>query len=397
MVFNGKYASLWSYFSTDTVLSNASESEIRSIKDRQNEGVFNKLHIAAFVYIFVNIFFVISDLLTGFYAKWAPYSGLNIAAEILFITSSIAIIAALHAIKDKKSDSVATIQLIYYFLIETGILLYFSSDILRGISNVTNAFYNMIILVIFVVYSFKAVAALAAYIFGAGLILLLALQKTFVWTDYQLLLLLFILFFLCANYFRANNTKHLYSLVKLENMKVKFEDLSTKDFLTKLSNRTALGSYVKHQLGRAVGDGKTVALLMLDIDDFKSYNDFYSHLAGDKCLHDIASEMLKLENDKFKAFRYGGEEFLIIGIDVTEAEIKKYATNVLNSVRELKIEREDGTSPLGYVTVSIGCAISRSIETSEFIALLSRADKELYRAKRAGKNCCYFRGVKFGD
>ncbi len=388
-----------SYFSADSFLKNATAAEVGAVRAKQNAATWVKLHMAAFVFLSVNVFFVISDLITGFYSKHA-YSYLNISAEVIFILSALLLLLVLHLIRDRSGREIPIIQFVYYLIVETGILFYFAADLLRsnlagGSNNVSNSFYNMIVLVIFVAYSFKFVAILAGYIFGVGVVLIAMLQNNFIWANYQLLFVLFILFFLCANYFRANNTKYVLSIVRLENVQGKLEKLSTRDFLTKLSNRTALNSFVKHELSHAIGEGKAVSLLMLDIDDFKAYNDYYSHMAGDKCLHDIAEVMLKLENIKFEAFRYGGEEFLIIGIDADEAELQEHAANIIKGVHRLAVLREDGMNSSDIVTVSIGLALSMSVETSDFASLMMRADKELYRAKRAGKNCYFFRGKKY--
>ncbi len=395
MSIKDEYKEILQYFSVSAIMNQATEDEKLSIRKKQNLNTRRKLYIASAVFIFVQIIFIISDLITGLYHE--PYTYLNLTAEMLFLISSVAVIAMLGFIKDKSSEAIPVIQFIYYLAVELGVLIYFASDIVRLNDNVTNAFYNMVVLTIFATYSLKYLLILSAAIFSGTVALIIALPGDFIWANYQLLLILFVLFFACANYFRAANTRMFYFEATLENMTAQLKDLSTTDFLTKLYNRTALNEYVKHDFANAVGADKPVCLMMIDIDDFKAYNDYYSHMSGDNCLHKIGGALLSVGDEKFRPFRYGGEEFLIIGIDVTENELIAKAQCVVNAVRELAIEREDGLGNDGLVTISMGCALSKRIETSDFASLLARADKELYRAKRAGKNCFQYRGTQYKE
>ncbi len=386
-----KIKDLLSVFTLGPTLKNATDREKAELSRKQNLDSYNKTKIATLVFIFVQVFFIISDLTTDFYNSFA-YSYLNLAAELMLLLSSVVTLSVLTMLTDRTDKLVGNIQFVYYVFVETGVMLYFAGDILRDVSNVTNSFYNMVVLVIFAIYSFKQIAMLTAYIFAGTLTILITLSDKFVWANYQLLIVLLILFFSCTNYFRVNNSKYFYSESRLENMAGTLRELSSRDFLTKLSNRTALSIYIDHEAAKTIERGEAVSLMMLDIDDFKAYNDYYSHLAGDECLTRLGGALLGLENDRFRAFRYGGEEFLISGIGVDEEDVKEYAQRVISCIRSMRIPRED--TEKGYITVSIGTSLGKLKEPNDFFNLLRVADKELYLAKKNGKDCYYYMGTK---
>ncbi|SFV69437.1 diguanylate cyclase (GGDEF domain) [hydrothermal vent metagenome] len=171
------------------------------------------------------------------------------------------------------------------------------------------------------------------------------------------------------------------SIITRLNMQIKtLEENSNLDALTKVFNRRALDKYllkvtkkglIKHELH----------LLMLDIDDFKSINDTYGHIAGDKILIFIANLLKNTLRDGDKVFRYGGEEFVIILNRITTVKCTEIAQRILKTI---------GTNTLLYknqsinVTVSIGATKYVNGDTAENLIL--RADRALYRSKKHGKN-----------
>ncbi len=387
-----KIQELWSYFSIGSAMEGTTNNEKKQIVAKQNADAYRKVHLAATVFVFVQLFFIISDLITGFYYK-EEFTYLNLTAELLILLVSFGAVFALYLLKDKSSSAVRHIQFIYYMLLETGFMLYFASDVLRGLSSVSNTFYNMVILIIFATYSATYLMICTGYICVGSLALYLTCSQQFEWAQLQMLILLCILFILCAAYFRAENTKNYIAETKLETAKVLLKDMSAKDFLTKLSNRTALNSYMRHELREAMEKGEGVGLIMLDIDDFKAYNDFHSHLRGDRCLHDLGALFIRMETATCRTFRYGGEEFLVICRGGSVGETCATAARLLQGVRDCCIPREDRP---GYITVSAGCAFGTPADKTDFDALLAVADTQLYAAKRAGKDC-YFYGGKKGE
>ena len=162
--------------------------------------------------------------------------------------------------------------------------------------------------------------------------------------------------------------------------------LAATDGLTGLVNRRAFDFEFDRAFRRAVRHGSPVALLMLDADFFKPFNDTYGHLAGDDVLRAIAAcmEMHLRRPDDLKA-RYGGEEFVAILPDTSLEAAHSLAERICIAVEELRVEHTG--SPLGYVTVSIGVATVRPMIGFVASELLQLADQALYAAKRDGKNC----------
>lgn len=181
--------------------------------------------------------------------------------------------------------------------------------------------------------------------------------------------------------------KHLVeTTMQLERANVLLERLSNSDGLTGIPNRRYFDYMFKKLLASATRLAVPISLLMMDIDNFKLYNDTYGHLAGDDCLKLISGaihDTIKRESD-FIA-RYGGEEFVIVLFGVDNETSEKLAGNIREHVYGLKIPHS--SSPVSeWVTVSIGvvcCIPEPSVSPSKMIAW---ADKALYAAKSHGKN-----------
>lgn len=132
---------------------------------------------------------------------------------------------------------------------------------------------------------------------------------------------------------------------------------------------------------------KNVGLIMVDIDFFKNYNDFYGHQKGDGCLIKVASGLRSalLRQSDFLA-RYGGEEFAIILSDLDEGGIYRVAENMRKSIESLHIEHRASVSS-SNITISVGCSVLPAGENCSLSELITRADQALYHAKETGRNC----------
>jgi diguanylate cyclase (GGDEF)-like protein len=163
--------------------------------------------------------------------------------------------------------------------------------------------------------------------------------------------------------------------------------LALVDGLTGLSNRREFDVVLDREWRRAVRDGRPLALLMIDVDHFKAYNDAYGHQQGDAVLSAIASAIattVKRATDT--AARYGGEEFAVILHDTDSNAATALAESVRRAVADLGITHA-GNGP-GIATISIGTASvipARANENSPS-CLIGAADAALYLAKRAGRN-----------
>lgn len=161
---------------------------------------------------------------------------------------------------------------------------------------------------------------------------------------------------------------------------------SLSDGLTGVANRRHFDNRVRLEWSKAEREQAPLALLMLDIDFFKSYNDTYGHLAGDDCLKQVACAVaatVKRPGDL--TARYGGEEFAVLlpGTDATGA--LTLAEQVRRSVEELQIPHS-GSRISAFVTVSIGTAVAVPAPRTNVNVLIAAADSALYQAKANGRN-----------
>ncbi|TLV16747.1 diguanylate cyclase [Klebsiella indica] len=160
------------------------------------------------------------------------------------------------------------------------------------------------------------------------------------------------------------------------------------DSLTGLRNRHHLDDALHTQMNLAVRNDTPLSCLMIDIDHFKTINDHYGHEAGDLVIKSIAAIIQRVVCDNGMAFRYGGEEFLVLLPGTNEEAAMACATDIYNGVHLLALRY--GLTEIGQVDVSIGIASYPQNTQSE--GLLRAADAALYRAKELGRS----RVVSFG-
>ncbi len=172
---------------------------------------------------------------------------------------------------------------------------------------------------------------------------------------------------------------------KLMQTHQQLEKLSRIDQLTGVANRRYYNQKMAKEWKRARREGKQLSVLMLDIDDFKKYNDFYGHQAGDICLKAVADVLTQSISPAVDfVARYGGEEFIIILPNKTEEEALHTAEKIQENLCKLNIPHNK--SVYKVVTVSIGVATRIPMgENNEVLVKL--ADDALYEAKYAGRNC----------
>ena len=161
------------------------------------------------------------------------------------------------------------------------------------------------------------------------------------------------------------------------------------DGLTRMHNRRYLEELLPKRWEQARERQEPVGILMIDIDDFKRYNDTYGHQAGDDCIRRIAAVIRSCTDPEQDCLvRYGGEEFLVVLFGRDGKAVKEAGERIRAGVEESQILRgkHSGT---GVVTISAGaCSAPGDVPTEE---LIGRADSALYRAKAEGKNrviCC---------
>ena len=169
---------------------------------------------------------------------------------------------------------------------------------------------------------------------------------------------------------------------ELQHANQRLEELSRVDALTELSNRRAFDERLKLELNISKREGTSLAVVMLDIDQFKPYNDNYGHPAGDSCLRAVAQVIQKSchRGGDFAA-RYGGEEFVVLLPKSTLEGARVLAENIRSGLEALAITH-GYSSVAPVVTVSIGIAVTE--DGSDDVVV--RADQALYVAKSSGRN-----------
>jgi diguanylate cyclase (GGDEF)-like protein len=167
------------------------------------------------------------------------------------------------------------------------------------------------------------------------------------------------------------------SQLELQRLNVELSRQTQTDALTGLNNRRAFDGVLEHEFARAVRAQSSLAMLMVDVDHFKAYNDQYGHLAGDEALKAIAGAIKSQARAYDHVARYGGEEFAVVLPDAGPLEMQAVAERVRIAVQAL-------TTLHRPVTVSVGAALCDG--TTSPSNLVDRADQALYQAKQDGRN-----------
>jgi diguanylate cyclase (GGDEF)-like protein len=172
---------------------------------------------------------------------------------------------------------------------------------------------------------------------------------------------------------------------------IHLQELATSDALSGLANRRGFDARLAADWQRAGKLGRPVALLMIDVDHFKLFNDRYGHVEGDVCLRRIGKLLKESTRDDDLPARYGGEEFSLLmpGADIDVA--LKRGEQLRRAVEELCIAH--ASAPSGQVTVSIGVASLYPAATDDAEDLVEAADVALYAAKRRGRNAVVAHGA----
>ena len=251
---------------------------------------------------------------------------------------------------------------------------------------------NVILLTVIVYFSFQGgffsgsisgliVIAYSIYFFSLP-------NRLFYFSQDNFYRIVVIVIFIPIMIFIVGNLKRRY-LLKSEELELankKLQILSRIDDLTCISNRRNFNEVFRDEYKRAARMQKPISLIMIDIDFFKLYNDFYGHILGDDCLIDVA-QAINNESKRTGDFaaRYGGEEFVVLLPNTDLKGAEEVGHRIINAIASLDIP--NNASPISSkVTISCGVVTMTSFEGSDYITLLKRADKALYKAKENGRN-----------
>ena len=167
------------------------------------------------------------------------------------------------------------------------------------------------------------------------------------------------------------------------------EAMAMQDALTGLANRRHFDRALDEEFRRAMRSDASLALIMIDVDQFKQFNDTYGHPAGDACLRAIGAVIPNLLNRPGDvAARYGGEEIAVLLPGLTEAEACEMAARIADDIRRLNIRHEGSIH--GVVTISAGVEAFAPVHDCDLASdLVQHADRALYAAKHAGRDRVY--------
>ena len=184
-----------------------------------------------------------------------------------------------------------------------------------------------------------------------------------------------------------------YKTSEVQRLNFELDRLARLDALSGLSNRRHFDEALQKEWARACRERNSLALIMLDVDHFKAYNDTYGHPAGDICLTQIGGGLAKaMKRPADLAARYGGEEFIVLlpGADADGAE--EVAKRIVGGIDALSLEHA-ASSAAKHVTASIGVAVCTPQPGMLAQSLVDSADAALYEAKRAGRHRTVVRPV----
>ncbi len=176
----------------------------------------------------------------------------------------------------------------------------------------------------------------------------------------------------------------IWYLFRILAVQEKLKDLTVLDSLTKVANKRGIIDYLNYEWRRCMRDGQSISICMIDIDDFKKFNDTYGHVAGDRCLQEVAGALQEATTRSVDMIgRYGGEEFCLIMPNTKDPNI--VAKACLEKVRDLNIPH-NSSSCSESVSISIGLATTVPLKDDSLTNFLKTADRALYKAKNSGKN-----------
>lgn len=173
---------------------------------------------------------------------------------------------------------------------------------------------------------------------------------------------------------------------KLQQINDELQALSMEDHLMKIGNRRAMEVDLGHTHNASDRYGISYSVLLLDLDFFKLYNDYYGHQAGDDALKSVAETLKANIRGSDRLYRYGGEEILLLLPHTEVEQAAEVARKLVSSIAKSDIPHQK--SPYQFLTISCGgaCVLNNEQSVSDWQELIKLADHNLYRAKEDGRN-----------
>ena len=404
-------------FTTSIADVTVTKYQVENATKNYIQSTFKTLILICLLFIGSQLYYLVADIVGGNFKNGVLFEEryiLDLIGEVLLLFSSIVtlLIVAITIAKDKEQNPSreSRVVVFYYLAVTIGCSLFVIAKILRcgGFVNThSSIIYIILLLAVSPHHSMKVnwtcigIMGLAVLIPGIMVLsnfdyvvhqeyLLVDELSTAAWLINNIIFL--ILGALVALFCRATTMRSKIKSVVLQDRNQELKQRTETDELTQVSNRLAMKRFIesKEDQWRKELDG--VAFLMLDIDFFKKFNDYYGHLRGDECLRRVA-QAANLAAQQFNGtvYRYGGEEFVIIAEHMDENQALNLAKEVHREIGKLKIPHEgiDGKIDT-MLTVSIGLNLETSFKRASSQWILD-SDLQLYYAKHEGRNCTAFR------
>jgi len=167
-----------------------------------------------------------------------------------------------------------------------------------------------------------------------------------------------------------------------ESMLTKLKKLAITDGLTRLYNSRHFYSHLEVEIDRSNRYDRPIALVLLDVDHFKNYNDSYGHLEGDKILFSFGKVIKKCLRKMDSAYRYGGEEFTVILPETDGAEAVTVAQRIRKSIEKQKYSPVPGEE----VTITVSAGVTQYYPNEDLSDFVQRSDRAMYVSKQKGRN-----------
>lgn len=158
---------------------------------------------------------------------------------------------------------------------------------------------------------------------------------------------------------------------------------ASTDALTQIANRASFDEMLEKAFQAASENARSLGLIMLDVDHFKTFNDRHGHQLGDEVLRHVGKCLAAVRNETRFPARYGGEEFAVLVLDATTEAVARLAEQIRSMIEGMNVPAGQGAV---QVTASLGAAVATPADAAKPDQLVRRADESLYAAKAAGRN-----------
>lgn len=348
--------------------------------------------IAGILFFLINLYYLISDIVKDFYKQ--PHAWPNLIAILLLMVSSVMIVIVSLKKRDNYDNILNRIALnTFYLLIIVSVTIFAYTLNIRALEqNASKDFigitlstcYLLLLIIAPLPKLIDGVILMISMFVGMIILMIVPGKEMF---DLLKQLSFRIVILIAYIYFYRSNKASAKNVVEISSLNNELLKSSYIDTLTGALNRNAMNKYTDALIEK--GEQKEYGILMFDLDDFKTYNDTYSHVVGDEALKKVCEVIGdNVLNENCLLFRFGGEEFILLTTVTDKDELVELGKTCKKAIYEAKIKRNDDTA-YDYMSISVGCAVA-TIDDTATGDFITKVDDELYFCKTNGKNCVSF-------